>query len=367
MNSYRIALIGTGRVGYQFNFNDLPNNHAEAVQEHPHCTLVAGVNRGEEKLADFGRRFGVEALYHDYQQMLAEVQPDICIISTHPQLHAEMVEGCAAVGTTKAIICEKPMALSIGECERMIATCQKANVLLQINHNRRWHPEWNLAKKLLDDGAIGRLNHIHCYMDGVKPAPRWTSDYEGPLLHDCTHYFDLMDYFAGPVDWLCGMAEQRRRPWPVEDFAAAFLRFKSGVTGLIHAAELSDYADHGFELRGEKGTLRIHGEKVQLQQSKLSRSEPDNGFEWNRLSSTELEHPPPASTYVEALSELVAALEGKGTLRSDGDVGLRSLEMVHAVYQSQLEGNRPVHFPVSLKTSGIEALQAEGQFRDKNV
>jgi predicted dehydrogenase len=367
MNHYRVALIGTGRVGYQFKSGDLPGNHAEAVQAHPQCTLVAGVNRGAEKLADFGRRFGVEALYHDYRQMLTEVQPDICIITTHPQLHAEMVEACAAMPATKAIICEKPMALSMGECERMIDACQQSGVLLQINHNRRWHPEWNLAKRLLEEGAIGQLNHIYCYMDGVKPAPGWCSDHEGPLLHDSTHYFDLMDYFAGPVDWLCGMAEQRRRTWPVEDFSAAFLRFKSGVSGLLHVSELTDYTDHGFELRGDKGLLRIYREQVQLLKPHLVRTEPDSGFEWKRLREEELEHPPPASTYVEALEELVTALEGKGTLRSDGAVGLRSLEMVQAVYQSQLEGNRPVHFPVSLKTSGVEALRAKGQFNDRSV
>ena len=258
MAPYRVALIGTGRVGYQFNFSPLPDNHAEAIQALPNCQLVAGVNRGAEKLTDFGKRFGVKALYHDYRHMLDEIGPDICIIATHPQDHADMVEACVSRPATKAIFCEKPMALSIEECERMIAACRRANVLLQINHKRRWSPEWNLAKQLLDEGAIGRLNHIYCYMDGVKPAPWWTSDYEGPLLHDCTHYFDLMDYFAGPVDWLCGMAEQRRRPWPVEDFAAAFLRFKSGVSGQIHAAELTDYADHGLELRGEQGLLRIH-------------------------------------------------------------------------------------------------------------
>ncbi|MFT5377726.1 MAG: putative dehydrogenase [Candidatus Latescibacterota bacterium] len=366
MTNYRVALIGTGRVGYQFSFSDLPDNHAEAVQAHPSCTLVAGVNRGKEKLADFGQRFGIGALYHDYQQMLAEVKPDICIITTHPQLHAEMVAGCASMPSTKAIICEKPMALSIDECEHMIDACQRADVLLQINHNRRWHPEWNLAKGLLDDGAIGQLNHIYCYMDGVKPAPSWTSDYEGPLLHDCTHYFDLMDYFAGPVDWLCGTAEQRRRPWAVEDFASAFLRFKNGASGLLHATELTDYTDHAFELRGEKGVLRIGGEKVQLLESKLALSEPDSGFEWSRLQEAELAHPAPASTYVEALAELVTALEGNGALRSDGEVGRRSLEMVHAVYQSQLEGNRPVHFPVTLKGSGVEALRAAGQFRDRD-
>ncbi|MDA0350237.1 MAG: Gfo/Idh/MocA family oxidoreductase, partial [Verrucomicrobia bacterium] len=242
--------------------------------------------------------------------------------------------------------------------------CQKSGVLLQINHNRRWHPEWNLAKRLLEEGAIGRLNHIHCFMDGVKPAPWWCSENEGPLIHDGTHYFDLMDYFAGPVDWLYGMAEQRRRPWPVEDFATAFMRFKNGASGFLQVSELTDYTDHGFELRGEKGTLRIYREKVELQESRLVRTEKESGFEWSRLHSVELEHPAPASTYVEALAELVATLEGKATLRSDGAVGLRSLEMVQAVYQSQLQGNRPVYFPVSLKTSGLEALRSKGHFRN---
>ena len=134
MSTYRIAIIGTGRVGYQFSFSDLPDNHAAAIVQHPSCELVAGVNRGREKLDAFGERFGVEGLYHDYRQMLTEVQPDICIVATHPELHAEMVTSCAQADSTRAIICEKPMALSLEECDQMIAACQAEDVLLQINH-----------------------------------------------------------------------------------------------------------------------------------------------------------------------------------------------------------------------------------------
>ncbi|MYI63699.1 MAG: Gfo/Idh/MocA family oxidoreductase, partial [Gemmatimonadetes bacterium] len=131
MSTNRIAIIGTGRVGYQFSFSDLPDNHAAAIVQHPSCELVAGVNRGREKLDAFGERFNVEALYHDYRQMLAEVQPDICIVATHPELHAEMVTNCAQATSTRAIICEKPMALSLEECDQMIAACQAEDVLLQ--------------------------------------------------------------------------------------------------------------------------------------------------------------------------------------------------------------------------------------------
>ncbi len=364
-SNYRVALIGTGRVGYQFSFGGLPDNHAEAVQESEFCKLVAGVNRGEEKLHACGKRFGIDALYHDYELMLKEVGPDICIIATHPELHCEMVEGCASRPSTKAIICEKPMALSLKECDEMIAACEKAGVLLQINHNRRWNPERNLGLKLLKEGAIGDLNMIFCYMDGGKPAPSWRSENEGPLLHDFTHYFDLMDLYAGEVEWLCGTAEQRSRPWAVEDFSAAFMKFKSGVTGVIYGAELTTYSDHAFELRGTEGVIRFAPERLQLFQSRQDMYEPDSGFQWSSLQPQNVDHPEPVSTYVLALGELVDALEGRGTLRSDGHIGRRSLEMVMGIYQSQLNGNQPVQFPVSMGESGVAALRRAGNFRER--
>ena len=93
--------------------------------------------------------------------MLREVMPDICVITTHPQHHAEMVAICAARPATRAIICEKPiMALSTEECDSMIDACQRAGVLLQVNHNRRWHPEWNLAKHLLNEGDRSAQSYL---------------------------------------------------------------------------------------------------------------------------------------------------------------------------------------------------------------
>ena len=138
MANYTVAIIGTGRVGAQFNFDpELPDNHADAIMISDSYKLVAGVNRGREKLELFGDRYKIDALFHDYSEMLREVKPDVCIIATHPELHREMVEGCAATSTTRAIICEKPMALSLAECDVMIEACEKSDILLQINHNRR--------------------------------------------------------------------------------------------------------------------------------------------------------------------------------------------------------------------------------------
>ena len=367
MSNYTVAIIGTGRVGAQFDFvPELPDNHADAIAASDSFTLVAGVNRGRDKLDLFGRRYGIDALYHDYRRMLEEVGPDVCIIATHPELHREMVEGCASVPTTRAIICEKPMALSLEECDAMIDACDRAGVLLQVNHNRRWHGHWLKVKELVDSGAIGVLNHIYCYMDGCKPAPWWRSENEGPLLHDFTHFFDLMDMYAGEVEWLCGMAEQRSRPWAVEDFTAAFIKFKSGVTGLVSGAELSEYDDSGMELRGSTGVIRYSRSGFELMQSEPDVYEPDSGFQWSTLQRKEIDLPPDNSTYVDALAELAGALDGKGALRSDGRVGRRSLEIVMGIYQSQMGDCTPVHFPVPLKSSGVGALRAVGHFVERS-
>ncbi len=368
MSKYTVAIIGTGRVGAQFDFvPEHPDNHADAIVASDSFTLVAGVNRGREKLDLFGQRYGIDALYHDYRQMLDEVGPDVCIVATHPELHREMVEGCAAAPTTRAIICEKPMALSLEECDAMIDACRRAGVLLQINHNRRWDGNWLRVKELLDEGAIGDLNHIYCYMDGGKPAPWWRAENEGPLLHDFTHFFDLMDMLAGDVDWLCGMAEQRSRPWAVEDFSAAFMKFRSGVTGLASGAELTEYDDSGMELRGTTGVIRYGRAGFELFQTELDVYEPDSGFQWSTLQPREMGLPPQGSTYVSALEELAGALDGRTSLLSDGEAGRKSLEIVMAIYQSQIEGCVPVRFPVSLMTSGVQVLRASGHFVERSV
>lgn len=363
MVPYTVGIIGTGRVSWQFESAEkLPGNHASAVENSDRFNLVAGVNRGKEKLEAFGSRYGVKALYHDYLEMLRDVSPDVCIVATHPELHCEMVVECASSPSTKAIICEKPMSLSLSECDSMIEACDRNGVLLQVNHNRRWGSEWNIGQELLESGEIGKLNHIYCYMDGGKPVATWRSENEGPLLHDFTHYFDLMDMYAGGVDWICGLAEQRERPWAVEDFSAAIIKFKSGVTGSIHAAELSEYTNSAFELRGSKGVIRFDSERASLFKSVPGVYEADTGFQWYSLAESDLEHPTPNSTYSFALDELADALEGKCGLRSDGDTGRRSLEMVMGLYQSQLNNNQPVYFPVDMNPSGVQLLRDRGSF-----
>lgn len=363
-HTYRVAVVGTGRVGALWE-TDPPSgvSHAGAFALQPDCVLVAGANRRRDRLEEFGRRFGVDALYADYREMLRHQRPDIVCVATHPGSHAEIVETAVAHGA-RAIFCEKPMALDLADCDRIIESCSRHGVLLSVNHTRRWYPEFNRARELLWAGEIGELVSLSGWCQGGKPAPSWQSELEGPLLHDATHLFDLLRFFAGDVQWVAATALRRKHiAYPVEDDSSALLVFDGDVTGVTQVNELTDYLRFEVEVHGSSGMLRLgegrleigHARPIVIEQARSETPE----FEWQSL---ELEPFPRLSSQpalLAAARELVDALEGRAVLSSTGADGRASLEIIMAIYESQRRGNVPVQLPLPGGPSSLVALAQE--------
>jgi predicted dehydrogenase len=338
-------------------------SHAGAFFVQPECELVAGANRRRDRLEEFGRRFGVRALYQDYDEMLRRERPDIVCVATHPGSHAAIVESAVRNGA-RAIFCEKPMALDLADCDRIIEACAAHGALLSVNHSRRWYPIFRHARDLVRQGAIGELISMTGYCQGGKPSPAWQSEFEGPLLHDATHLFDLMRFFAGDVAWLAATALRRKHTaFPVEDDSTALLRFHSGATGVALVNELTDYVRFELDVQGTNGTLRLGLDQFEIARAKLvsfeaARAEtPD--FEWQVLESEPLPELPGPPAFAVAARELVDALEGRAELSSTGADGRASMEIIMAIYESQRRGNAPVHLPLPPGPSPLEALARE--------
>lgn len=361
---YRVAVVGTGRVGALWETNPpTGTSHAGAFFVQPECELVAGANRRRDRLEEFGRLFGVSGLYQDYGEMLRTERPDIVCVATHPGSHADIVESAVHNGV-RAIFCEKPMALDLADCDRIIAACRANNVLLSVNHSRRWYPIFRHAHDLIRTGAIGELVSMTGYCQGGKPSPAWQSEFEGPLLHDATHLFDLMRIFAGDVQWLTATAGRRKHTtYPVEDDSAALLSFHSGVTAVALVNELTDYQRFEIDLHGTTGTIRLgdrtfeiaHANPVVIETALSER--PD--FEWQLLEREplpEIVSPPP---FALAARELVDALEGRATISSTGEDGRASMEIIMAIYESQRRGNVPVRLPLPGGPSSLIELARE--------
>jgi len=361
---YRVGLIGCGRIGSEWDA--VPpvraQTHAGAFYAHPQCALVAGANRGQARLDAFGRKWGVTGLYRDYRQMLEGEALDIVCIATHPEQHHEQVLAAAQAGA-RAIFCEKPMALSLAECDEMIAACQEAGTILAINHSRRWDPTYRKAKELVDEGAIGRLLTMVSHCEGVKPYPAWRAEEEGPLLHDATHSFDLFRLYAGDAAWVMGTAVRRSRPFQLEDESMSIVTFRNGVSGVAIVNELTEFHQFDLELIGTHGKIVLGMGENRLWGTEKAATRDAGGdpnIEWQELKPLPFPEVPSRTPMEEAASDLVGCLETGGTPLSTGEDGRAAIEIIMAIYECERRGHVRVDLPLPGGPSTLHLMRQEG-------
>ena len=220
--NYRVAIIGCGGIA---------NAHAQGWQGVPQARIVAVADIAEEARTAFATKYGVERHYADYRQMLHQEKPEIVSICTWPVLHCEMTVAAAEAGA-RGILCEKPMAISLGEADRMIEACRAAGTLLVVGHQRRFQTQYRTARELVAQGAIGDLleMRVNCH---------------GDLLTDATHSVDLLRFYCGdlPVERVVGQVDRRegrtRFGHPIEDGALGHLVFSGGLRGTVEVGSLA--------------------------------------------------------------------------------------------------------------------------------
>lgn len=171
---YKAAVIGLGVMG---NIADglggrhpemyQPCCHADVYEFHPRTELVAGSTRAPERQALFREKRAGKSVYSDYREMLKEEEPDIVSIATPATSHAEITIEVAKFGV-KGIYCEKAMAVSLAECDRMIEICEQTGTVLMINHQRRWDNRYIELRRFVESGNIGNLQLIQISIGGSR-------------------------------------------------------------------------------------------------------------------------------------------------------------------------------------------------------
>jgi predicted dehydrogenase len=243
MSQYRVGVIGCGRIS---------RFHVNGYRLVPQTAVVAGAEPEPAIRENFGREFGVTALYADYREMLAQEHLDIVSICTWPPLHAEMVIAAAEAGP-RAIICEKPMAVNLREADSMLDACERSGALLLVSHQRRFHPCYRTARDLVAAGEIGELIAVH----GICM---------GDLLTDGTHNIDLLRFYVGdvPIKWVFGQIDtsevKYRYGHLTEKGSLVSFEFANGVRGLMELGAAAPRAYQKAYLRGSGGLIEVGGD-----------------------------------------------------------------------------------------------------------
>ena len=251
-------------------------------------TLVGICGRDSERVKAFAERFGFKRTYEDWRALVKDPEVQAVDICTPPYLHAE--PAILALESGKHVICEKPLARSGKEAEQMHRASEKAHAVAMTGFNYRFIPAVRYAKKLIDEGFIGRvLNFRGAYLnievgDQGYINPDFPLDWHfrsetagfGALSDLGSHIIDIARFLAGEVMAVAGATATfvRERPLPngtgakgkvdVEDSAVAAIRFSSGALGTIEASWMApgrkDFLR--FEVAGSEGSLRFNLERI---------------------------------------------------------------------------------------------------------
>ena len=254
----RIVLVGAGRAG---------RVHANSLVNHvPGSTLVGLVDTVPEMLVESGRQYGVEAQFSTLEAALDKLDFDAVVITTPTFTHHALAVTAAQAG--KHVFCEKPMALSLEECDAMIAAAQTHSVILQLGFMRRFSPEFTAAYERIQAGEIGQPMMVKSLTHGPGLPPPWARDLKtsnGMLAEVNSHDWDCVRWLMGSnlervyveVANIKGAARGVDTP-NFYDNCLVNIRFENGGLGSISGICPCDYGyDARVEIVGERGIMQI--------------------------------------------------------------------------------------------------------------
>lgn len=368
--------LNVGLVGYKF----MGKAHSFAYKNvsmffnmplRPRMKLLCG--RDEEGVRAAAERFGWEGYVTSWKELISRDDIDMVDITTPSNAHMDIAIAAAEAG--KHVFCEKPLALNLSDARKMLKAVESAGVKHMVGFNYRCAPAVRLAKKLIDEGKLGRIFHFRGFY-----LQDWIIDPEFPLvwrlqkevagsgsLGDLgAHLIDIARYLVGEFDEVMGVNEtfvkQRpmvsemtglsgkaakdapRAPVDVDDATLILCRFKNGALGIIEATRFATGHKNGmwFEINGSKGSIRFEFERMnELKYYSVDDPEGEQGFRTIQVS--EPVHPYMAAwwpaghvigyenTFVHEVYEFVKAVSENKLPQPNFYDGVRCQQVLEAV------------------------------------
>jgi predicted dehydrogenase len=359
VNTYRCALVGLSGIATSpatptlgGGRSILPYSHASALAAIPQAEIVAVCDLFPAAIERFRERWGSRwpdaRTYTDVAQMLDSEEIDILAICTPDDRHADIFVDAANRGIP-AILCEKPLATTLDDADRMIAAADANGTIAAVEHTRRWDPYYHRVKELIDAGVIGEVKTVAGTLQGERAM----------LFRNGTHIVDLICFYAGaePTHVFAHLEEG------FDDFteyrgdgghdpgsepgASAYITFANGARGFYNGTKGTP-AHHEWDIAGSKGRIRISPAVAELWTFEESIGEMvQRVFPAGMVMTGAIQG---------AYLELMGALEGTASVRSTPRDGRNTVALLIGMLASHQAGNRLI----DLASLGAPARMTEG-------
>jgi predicted dehydrogenase len=364
MNTIGVGLIGTGYMG---KCHALAWNAVKPVfGDGPKPRLVHLAEVSAELAQRRAEEFGFEKATSDWRALIADPEVEVVSVTTPNAFHAEMA--IAALEAGKHVWCEKPMAVGFAEAERMATAARAAGRVTALGYNYIQNPVIRHIRRLLDEGAIGAVNHVRFEMDEDFMADPealfyWKSEASsgyGALDDFGVHPLSLMQFLFGGVSRVMAQLSMPyadrpsrdggRRKVETWDIASVLLELVNGASGVM-SLNRSAWGRKGriaVQIFGSKGTIAYDQERMnEFQLYTVSDRGTEQGF---RTVLTAPVHAPydrfiPAPGHglgfnelkIIECHELLRAIRGEAAQIVSFDKGLEIERAVHAMARSARE------------------------------
>lgn len=336
MEDLKVAMAGAGFwARYQL----------AAWDEVPGVRVVGVCDRDRAKAARLAAERGVAAVYDDAEEMIARERPDLLDVVTSVPGHAPLVRLAASRGV--AVLCQKPMAADLDECEALVAECRRAGVGFAVHENWRWQAPLRHVGELIAGGAIGEVFRARIDMisgfDVFANQPGLRDDERFILADLGCHLFDLARYYLGEADSIACLTRRVRPEIRGEDAATALVGFGGGramaTISMAYAGtplERECFPQTLVFVEGDRGSIEVDTDyrvRVTTADGTLVKRVAPPNYPWADPAYAVVH-----ASLVPCLTDAAKAVREGTRAETDAADNLRTMRLVFAAYESAATG-----------------------------
>jgi len=296
--------------------------------------LVAVMGRDVNKAKAFAERHGAKRYYGTVEGLLRDEDVNAVYVATPPSTHCQYTIQAAEAG--KHVLCEKPMAVNLTECRKMIDVCKKHNVKLMVAYYRRGYPNVQKIKQLIEQGYIGevvlaRVSSTGYYNpENTEDPTNWRTNPQiaggGVLMDIGCHYIDLLIYLLGEITDIKALIETIHCRYAVEDSAELILKFKRGPHGIANFNWNVGIDTMDFGIYGTQGKISFNPGGID-RSGDLTLQTKENGFQVMHLEPLRI-------THLGIVKDFVGSLAQNKNSLCPGEEGIKTNEAIEVAYRS---------------------------------
>lgn len=317
MRKVGVGLVGCGVIGVMW---------AKVISQLDSTELVAACDPDLEKGNSLGAKFKVKC-FSNHRDLLQMAEVEVLLVASPASTHGPITVESCQVG--KHVYCEKPMALSLKECDRMIQAAKENKVKLMVGQVLRFFALIAETKRIVDSGVLGEPVSIFIlrFWDKWDYADwRTKKDLSGGLLIEFDiHELDFMRYICGDVEAVFAMmGNSGSGKVSYQDIAFVLLHFNSGAMGCLHSNLAAELGGFDLKIQGRKGTLSWDFRQGVIKYKTMS----------GQSKQIELEVVSSEDPYKQAFGYFIESIQKDKEPIVSGLEGKRAIELAEAAYLS---------------------------------